>query len=110
MTNLNGQRPIAVEDLGALPVAGEIEHLVGVTRTYITKPSGAASLVLIVESGTFRLRTGHQTGLVVTAPAAFTNETEERRGNENVDCSTVSIQRPSKLDESSSDARSQMGF
>ena len=69
-TNLHGQRPIAMEALGAIPVAGEIEHLVGVTKTTLTRPTGMKTLVLHVEAGAFRAQLGAGAGLTGAAPGA----------------------------------------
>lgn len=55
---LEAQRVLSREDLAALPIARDVEHLVGANSVVITRPSNKTLLVLVAESGTIRLRVG----------------------------------------------------
>lgn len=54
-----GQRVISPEDLGALPIASEINHVVGTNAKKLSRPSpNARVLVLMADKGSWRLRLG----------------------------------------------------
>jgi len=55
--------------LAALPVAGEVHHVVGSTATLLTRPAGMTMLVLAADKGNWRFRMGDRTSAGM--PAAF---------------------------------------
>ncbi len=58
MADLKGQIVIPAEPAGAIAVPVEINHLVGVAETLITKPSRAKLLVLSADVNAFRFKAG----------------------------------------------------
>lgn len=68
--DLHKQRVNSAGDLGLLSLSNNIQHVVGNTATVLIKPAGAETLVMHVESGTFRLQTGDTSaGIAATAPS-----------------------------------------
>lgn len=74
MAGKEAQRINAPGSLGLLSLSNEVNHVVGNTVIKLVRPAGAESLVMIVESGTFRARLGdHDAGggaLTAAAPGA----------------------------------------
>lgn len=56
--NMEGAGGINAEHLGALPLGKEVDIVVGTTATLLSRPGSQQTLVLQVESGTFRFRPG----------------------------------------------------
>ena len=56
--DIQGARVLAPEDLGALPLSDEINHVVGQADEVLFRPAGTRMLFLSVEVDNFRVRVG----------------------------------------------------
>lgn len=69
--NFYEQRILPPEDVGALALSNEINHVYGQTATLLTRPAGGRHLVMRCEADGFRIRLGDQTAtLTGAAPGA----------------------------------------
>lgn len=79
MAGLEGQRINDSSHMALVSLAKDINHLVGVTATKITKPANSAytMLVMFPESGNFRAQLGDTTGTIsaATPSTSLTNGT-----------------------------------
>lgn len=70
--DLNGQRVISPEDLGAVALSSDIQHVVGAADALLNRPTSMSVLVMEVESGSFRVQLGSEasSSMDSAAPAA----------------------------------------
>lgn len=65
----HGQPRLTAQDVGAVALPEEVNHAYGSTVALLTKPAGANLLVLVAESGSFRLKAGDHGSLSSAAPS-----------------------------------------
>ena len=71
-TDLQGQRVPALEECGAMALAGELGHVVGTNPTLLARPADKRMLVLMADRGGWRVALGDRTATMPTdeQPAA----------------------------------------
>lgn len=80
MADFQGQTVNSAGALGVVAISSDINHLVGTTATNLVRPAAKTTIVLFVESGTFRFRTGDYDGSPNTALASGTPGTSKTDG------------------------------